>query len=95
MKEEIIKRRYESLLQMVLDINGIGERIQSKTGLRPTGIFEFHGHCGIAVVRIYKKGWFPYATADIDIIIDCTVEKEYRNACQTLLRVMEDSKCME
>ncbi|EXG84451.1 hypothetical protein K413DRAFT_1192 [Clostridium sp. ASBs410] len=45
------------LLDLVLDINGLGERRQEISGNLPTAFFGFNGHTAGTYVQVYNKGW--------------------------------------
>lgn len=57
-KEEKRKRELiHQILDVVLDINGLGARDKEITGSLPTAFFEFNGHIGTVDARLYRTGW--------------------------------------
>lgn len=68
-KNENRKRKLvHELLDLVLDINGLGSRSQKDTGNLPTAFFEFTGHVGWAEVQVYQHGWFLGGEKDQEFI---------------------------
>lgn len=64
-KNENRKRKLmHELLDLVLDINGLGSRSQKDTGNLPTAFFNFSGHVGWVDVCVYQRGWFSGADKD-------------------------------
>lgn len=74
MKKKVEKRKCEllrELFDLVLDINGSGERSQEKTGNLPTAFFDFSGHTGRVKVSIHSLGWnYSYADKIIEAYTD-------------------------
>lgn len=74
MKKKVEKRKCEllrELFDLVLDINGSGERSQEKTGNLPTAFFDFSGHTGKVKVSIHSRGWnYSYADKIIEAYTD-------------------------
>lgn len=59
-KRKIEKRRREKVLQVLdlaLQVNGLNERSQKKTGNLPTVFFYFAGHVANIEIDIHKNGW--------------------------------------
>lgn len=59
-KKKAEKRRREQihkLLDLVLDINGIGKRQKKITGSQPTAFFEFVGHVGWVEADVRPCGY--------------------------------------
>lgn len=68
-KKKAEKRKRElihEMLDVVLDINGLGAREHGITGNKPTAFFCFSGHVGWVEARVYRDGWFSGADADIE-----------------------------
>lgn len=66
-KKKIERRQRQTIHQMldlVLDINGLGSRIQEVTGNAPTAFFDFSGHVARVEVTIHKHGWDTGKIAD-------------------------------
>ncbi len=66
MKERLMKKAEKArrrdihrLLDLALDINGLGERKRSVTGCRPTVFFEYSGHVAKIRVDVHRYGWEP------------------------------------
>ena len=57
MNENENRKKLHRLLDAVLDANGLEERTQEKTGLKPTVFFEFSGHVAECDIRVYDEGW--------------------------------------
>ena len=55
--EKMHRAKVHQMLDIVLDINGLGERKQSETGNLPTAFFEFSGHIAKARADVYIGGW--------------------------------------
>ena len=62
-KEENRKKLHE-LLDIVLDGNGLGERIRAQTGTLPTLFFRFSGHVARVDIDLCSNGWTPGMTYD-------------------------------
>lgn len=62
------KRQFlHEILDLIMDINGFERRDRSLTGSeQPTAFFEFNGHVATVSIRVYDRGWMPYADADLD-----------------------------
>ena len=58
-KERAIRKEIHRLLDLVLDINGLGSRCKEETGDLPTAFFRFSGHIGTVEAHVYDKGWGP------------------------------------
>lgn len=64
-KKESARRRLEygrraglhKLLDLVLDINGVGRRDRETTGELPTAFFDFSGHTAAVHIRVHSRGW--------------------------------------
>lgn len=59
-KKKAEKRRralVHQILDVVLDINGVGERQKKYTGNMPTAFFEFSGHISGVGIEVYRDGW--------------------------------------
>lgn len=55
--EKMHRAKVHQMLDIVLDINGLGARKQSSTGNLPTAFFEFSGHAAKAEATVYISGW--------------------------------------
>lgn len=89
-KHKIEKRRradIHKVLDLVLDMNGLGLRQKKSTGNLPTAFFEFSGHTACTYISIHKDGWEPYAGADYRFDTHVTQKDQ---AC--LIRKLEDIK---
>lgn len=67
LKRKIEKRRraeVHRVLDLVLDINGLGERREKLTGNLPTSFFTFYGHVAGLYVRVFENGWRENVPAD-------------------------------
>ncbi|WP_367567787.1 hypothetical protein [Lacrimispora sp.] len=51
------RRELHKVLDLILDINGVGARSQSETGDMPTAFMRFSGHVGCVDIDIHNKGW--------------------------------------
>lgn len=51
------REQIHKLLDLVLDINGLGQRQKKITGNRPTAFFEFSGHVGWVETDIRLHGY--------------------------------------
>lgn len=57
MAEKKRRRELHRILDLILDINGTGERRRKETGDLPTAFLDFSGHVGRVDVQIYDTGW--------------------------------------
>lgn len=55
--EKLKRQKIHELLDLALDINGLGERRQKTTGNLPTVFFEFMGHVAWVNVDVCSNGW--------------------------------------
>lgn len=56
--EKTIRAQLHTLLDMVLDTNGLESRRRDRTGVMPTMFFEISGHVNRANVRLHPNGWY-------------------------------------
>lgn len=71
-RKKLEKRRREpihKMLDMVLDINGLGKRDRAYTGNLPTAFFDFSGHIGAVMIHVYPHGWSCSADRGKDIYV--------------------------
>lgn len=71
-RKKLERRRREpihEMLDMVLDINGLGKRNRAHTGSLPTAFFEFSGHIGAVMIRVCPHGWSCSADASKEIYV--------------------------
>ncbi len=62
LKRKIEKRRraeVHRVLDLVLDINGLGKRREKLTGNLPTAFFNFSGHVACIYVRVFRE-WMAW-----------------------------------
>lgn len=62
MKNKIEKRRRQQIcevLDLCLQINGLQESNQGRTGNHPTTFFMFSGHVASVEVDVHENGWAP------------------------------------
>lgn len=83
-KRELI----HELLDMVLDINGLGGRKQCFTGNLPTMFFNFSGHVGWISLKMYKNGWI----GNIDPDVDCSLYAEQMGDLTKAVRLLRGIK---
>ena len=57
MNDARIRQRLHEILDLVLDVNGLGARKKEITGALPTAFFYFSGHIGSFDVSVYPEGW--------------------------------------
>ena len=58
------KEKIHELLDIVLEGNGITERLRDKTGTLPTLFFRFSGHVNKVEIDLHKDGWKAGAWSD-------------------------------
>lgn len=58
------RRDIHRILDMALDINGLGSRMRDTTGNKPTVFVELMGHIARMEVRVYSQGWDSHCLAD-------------------------------
>lgn len=74
-KEEKKKRQFlHRMLDLALDVNGLGQRQQEISGNLPTAFFEFHGEVAHAEITIFPDGW-RYGSKDNGVEIAVWVDK--------------------
>lgn len=59
------RKEIHTLLDMVLDINGLSPRKRDETGDLPTVFFEFSGHTGRIYLSAHTHGWFADSYPDL------------------------------
>lgn len=55
--EERRRVQMHRILDLVLDINGLGRRQQELTGNLPTAFMHFSGHISNVDIDIHRNGW--------------------------------------
>ena len=63
---ETIREQLHEILDLVLDTNGFERRTRSHTGSLPTVFLDFSGHVNSMNIRLYKDGWVPSTSLDIE-----------------------------
>ena len=58
------RRQLHELLDLVLDTNGLEERVRTYTGYMPTMFLQFSGHIGSIRIDLYSNGWMPFEKPD-------------------------------
>lgn len=89
---EELRRRAEvhRVLDLVLDINGLGRRQEKLTGNLPTAFFKFSGHVANVSVEVCEKGWRANVSADYtsDTYIDQNNLLQMINDLEVMKRVL-------
>ena len=93
LKRKIEKRRraeVHRVLDLVLDINGLGRRQEKLTGNLPTAFFKFSGHVANVSVEVREKGWRANVSADYtsDTYIDRNNLLQTINDMEVMKRVL-------
>lgn len=59
-KSDSLKRKaIHSLLDTILDINGLKQSKAEETGGHPTAFMDFSGHVGMFYLSVHSYGWRP------------------------------------
>lgn len=77
--EQLRREEIHRILDLVLDINGLGERTKEKTGDMPTAFFDFNGNSGSLRAVIYAKGWTIEGEPDFSFEIDTYSDRFLHN----------------
>ncbi len=93
LKRKIEKRRraeVHRVLDLVLDINGLGKRWEGLTGNLPTAFFDFSGHTACIYVRVFENGWNGNVSPDYstDTYIDPKHLLQMINDLEVMKRVL-------
>lgn len=85
------RRRQEihKVLDLVLDINGLGERKQTLTGNLPTAFLSFYGHTAEINVQIDREGW-RYGKTRPDFYVYAYTDRE--KGVRTMIDALEKEK---
>lgn len=91
-KEEKKKRQLlHRMLDVALDINGLGQRQQKISGNLPTAFFEFHGNTAHAEIGIIQEGW-RYGNKNDDVGIEVWLDDPIGLTTEEAIREIEKYK---
>ena len=62
------RRQLHQILDLVLDINGMQESCQDRTGNHPTAFLRISGHVAWVNVQIYRDGYKDGIARDVEIV---------------------------
>lgn len=85
------RKLIHEMFDIVLDINGLGDRKQKITGNLPTAFFNFSGHVGWVEVLVYKNGWSSSANVDVMCISHTKQIGELTDAVKRLQAVKTET----
>ena len=83
------KQYFAEICNMVLEINGLDQRLKEKTGDLPTAFFDFSGHVARLDVRIHLKGYERDRNPDIRFYAYTDKEEELEAMCQALENICD------
>lgn len=94
MKNKSEKRNRElihELLDLTLDINGMGEPEEGLTDNHPTAFLDFFGHVGAIQIRVFTEGWRLGATDDIKVESHSNIITELEDAVRKLKAIKAET----
>lgn len=62
--EKAKRQEIHTLINTVLDINGLFPRKRSISGELPTVFVDFSGHTGKVYLSVHSSGWYPDSSPD-------------------------------
>lgn len=87
------RRQLHQILDLVLDINGMQESKQAKTGNHPTAFFEVSGHVAWAEVDIHRNGYVNGISADLHLTSPFDVDAPlYETPMSEMIEVLKREK---
>lgn len=87
------REQVHELLDLIFDINGFEERLQEKTGSKPTLFLRLSGHVAKIWVDVYGEGWRSGIAPDNEMgICLCGDGQDISNAIIELRKFKEEMK---